>query len=147
MSAKAAALDAHRLDAAIIGEPFLSAALAAKQARVLAAPLSAIAPRFIQSTWFGSADWVRTHADLARRFAQTITAANTYANGHHAEIAPLVAAFVHVPVETVEQTAAGTLGTTLTAADVQPVIDVALKYHMIQHPIAVADLFGLPAAR
>ena len=57
----AAAVAAHRIDAALVTEPVLSAALNTKQFRVVADPYSAIAPDFLMGGWFTTPAWIKAH--------------------------------------------------------------------------------------
>lgn len=142
MSAKAAALEGHRLDAAIVGQPFLTQALDTGKMRVLSPALTSIAPRFSQSAWFTTPQWAAVHADAIARFRRAVDKANAYTNEHHAEVAAAVSEVLRVPSIELH----GTLGTTLTERDIQPVIDVAEKYHVIDRTLSARDLLA-PAAR
>jgi NitT/TauT family transport system substrate-binding protein len=136
MSAKAAALDAHRVDAAIVGQPYLTEALNSGKIRVLASALSSVASRFCQSAWFATTAWFVAHRQAAAKFAGVISMANSYTNGHHAEVAPLLAQFSHFGSAELR----GVLGTSLNAADIQPVIDIAVKYHLIEPGVTAREL-------
>jgi NitT/TauT family transport system substrate-binding protein len=138
MATKAAALDSHRVDAAIVGQPFLAEAVASGKVRVLATALDSIAPRFTQSAWFATNQWVLAHPDVVRKFQQVVERADAYVNNHHAEVAPYLAEFLHL--QSVELH--GLLGTTLTPRDIQPVVDVALRYRAITQPLDAKALLA-----
>lgn len=138
MAAKAAALEDRRVDAAIVGQPFLAEALESGKTRVLGAALSVIAQRFIQSAWFTTATWLASHKDVARRFASVIRTANRYTNDHHPEVAPLLSQYLHLANTELH----GILGTSLTASDIQPVIDIAARYKLIDQPPPARDLLA-----
>jgi NitT/TauT family transport system substrate-binding protein len=131
LSAVGNALAQHRIDAAFDTEPLLSDAIATGKVRPFLPILNMIGKRFLFSVWFTSADFAKTNPEAVKRFTSVIMQAQLYVNGHHKDLAPLVADLSGLPVGEVEHAKLATCGTTLTAADLQPLIDIAAKYHAI----------------
>jgi NitT/TauT family transport system substrate-binding protein len=135
----ASAVEAHRIDAALVTEPVLSAALNTKQFRVVADPYSAIASDFLMGGWFATPAWVKAHPQAAAAFSKAILETAHWANAHHAESA--------VILESVSQAHMGTtvhrvpFAEALRAADLQPLIDVCAKYGLLKAPFPAAELF------
>lgn len=129
LSAVATALSQHRIDAAFLTEPILSDAIAGGKVRPILPVLSAIGKRWLFSVWFTSGDFARANPEAVKRFTAVIIQAQDYVNGHHRDMAPLVADLAGLPVAEVLNAKLATCGTSLTPADIQPIIDVAYKYH------------------
>src|ERR1019366_1252051 len=83
------ALDRGTIDAAVIGEPALSAALKSNDVRVLTDPMILIAPRFLSAAWFSTTQFAQRNPELVARFANVIYETARWANRHHAESAPI----------------------------------------------------------
>jgi NitT/TauT family transport system substrate-binding protein len=140
MSASSAALEQHRIDATTIVGPAMDAAMATGKFRSLGASFGAIAPHFLFSGWFTTKDWADKHADVVKRFARVWAEAAAYANGHHDEMEAPLAQFTLIPIEVLHKMTHGVYGTVLNPGDIQPVIDVAAKYQMLQKPFPAAEL-------
>jgi NitT/TauT family transport system substrate-binding protein len=135
-----AAVVAHRIAAALIIHPQVDEALAAGNVRVLGDPYGALAPLYLISGWFATADWVRAHPDAAQRFARVVEETALYANAHHSETAPVLADFSKIPLPVIAKMTRAVLGTSLTPALIQPVIDASVKYGALAHTFNAAEI-------
>ena len=145
VASSAAALQAHRIDASVLLEPALGAALASGSVKSLGSAYAAIAPHFQVSVWFASRDWSAQHPDLVRKFVRALSLSSAYCNAHHDETAPLIAEATGIPTAVVAHMVRLTLGTRIGASDLQPVIDIAARYHAIPQAFPAADmLFDQP---
>ena len=54
----------------------------------------------------------------------------------------LLAEFLQISPDVIHKMTRGVFGITLNAADIQPVIDVAAKYGMIDRPFPAQELIG-----
>jgi len=144
-SAMLAALQAKRVDAIGAFEPFRSEALAAG-ARAIGSPYDAIAKQFITGAWFGNTTWIGQHRDAAIRFAEVIRAAGEYANAHYDELIPLMSSYSKIPSEVLQRSNRVHFPSTLSPAAIQPMIDIAAKYHEIAAPFRAQDMIlrGVP---
>lgn len=140
LSAVGTALATHRIDAAFDTEPLLSDAIATGKVREFLPILNVIGKRFLFSVWFTSAEFARTNPEAVKRFTAVITQSQLYVNGHHKEMAPLVAELSGLPVSEVQQAKLATCGTTLTPGDLQPLINIAAKYHAIPQVYDARDV-------
>jgi NitT/TauT family transport system substrate-binding protein len=145
-SALQAALEAHRIAAAVLNRPQLDNALAAGKVRTLYPIYDAIAPSFLSSGWFATSDWANAHADTLARFVRVVQEASRYANSHHSETAPILAQFSGIQLDIIEKSPRAVLGTTLTPALVQPVIDQAAKYGMLPRAFPAQEVIYVPPA-
>lgn len=127
-SAMPAALAAGRIDAALVNEPYLGAVKS--DGRVLGYAFDAVGKEYMIGGWFGNAQWAKDHPDLVKRFAAAMRDAADWANDPknrekttailetYTKIDPALAAtMIHVH-----------FGDALTAAVVQPQVDLAAKY-------------------
>lgn len=139
MSGAPAAIEQRRAVASEMSNPGMFAAVQAGKVKLLPV-FDAIAPRFAFSVWFTSGAFAKAHPDVVKTFARVVAEAASYANAHHAETAPLVAAATTIPLATIEKMPRVVVGTALTTAEVQPVIDAAAKYKMISKPFAASAI-------
>ena len=136
--AMAAAVSRGTVAAAILAEPFLSAA--AEGIRVLGDPLAPIGSSYLLSGIITKRDWVSANTDLTGQLARAYGATSAWANSHHDETAQILASYSRINVETIRSMRRATLGTTLDPHLVQPVLDAAFKFGQLQKPTRAADL-------
>jgi NitT/TauT family transport system substrate-binding protein len=133
-----AALDTHRVDAALPTEPF--ATPLRPRTRSLGGQWEAMRMPFPIFGFFATETWLASHADAAIAFATTIRQTATWANAHRKESAAMLAKFTHLDPQLAETMGRSTYGTTLDAAMIQPIIDIQVKYGMMNAPIDPADM-------
>lgn len=123
-----AALTAGRIDVAYISEPFL--ALVKKDVRILGYSHNAIAKQFLQSAWFTTPQWAKDHPDAVRRFADAMRETAIWANQkvNQPKSAEILAKYTKIDIATIAVMERARFGETLTAASIQPAIDVTAKY-------------------
>jgi NitT/TauT family transport system substrate-binding protein len=140
-----AALQAGRIDAASISEPALDGALHGGEVRTLAPIFDAIAHRFLIGGYFTSQDYARAHPDVVRKFADVIAVTSDWANKNRAQSGAILAKYAQAPV--LPDSTRVTYPDRMRASDVQPVLDLLLKYGLLKAPMRASDLFapGLPA--
>jgi NitT/TauT family transport system substrate-binding protein len=139
-SATAAALLNHRVDAAILSEPSLSAALAMGGFRILATPYDAIGKRWQIGAWFATRDWVAAHPDATRRFVAVMQQAARWANAHQDESLKILSDVSKIDYPKTMRRAV--YAEQLDAALFQPVIDAGAKYGAIAASFPATELFA-----
>jgi NitT/TauT family transport system substrate-binding protein len=127
-------------DAAVITEPWLSAAVRSGKLRVLAKPYDVIGPQFLIGVWFTTSKWYAEHPDVARRLVRVIYETARWANTHHEQSAKLLSQFSGIDLQTIRSMARTPLATSLDLSLVQPQLDLASKYHEIDRPINAKNL-------
>lgn len=138
-----AALEAHRVDGAVVTDPILHQILASGKVRIVTYPDEAIAPSFLITGWFANRHFVDTHRDAIDRFAETMLEASRYANTHHAQTVDLIATFAGVTPAVIEHGGRVPLCEQRDYAGVlQPVLDAALKYGVLTAPIDARQLIA-----
>jgi NitT/TauT family transport system substrate-binding protein len=139
-SASAIAVAEHRVDAAGIQQPALADAVATGKVKTLGYQYDAISPDFYITVFFTTTDYAAKHPEIVRGFARAIADAAAYQNTHHAETAPLAAELTKIPLPIVEKMTRVVIGTQLRAAEIQPMIDAAVKYKMIPRAFPAREL-------
>jgi NitT/TauT family transport system substrate-binding protein len=140
----AAALDHGRVDATIPSEPFASMDRA--NHRVLGYTYDALPPRFMIFGFAATEQWLATNGDVALRFASAIRRTASWANTHHDETAAMLVQHTKVDPSIAHAMARATYGTSLEPALLQPVVDIMVRYGLLQQPMDAAELIWRPAA-
>lgn len=143
-SALLALLLEKRVDAILLSEPSLAHALASGTTRPIAKPYDAIAKHFLISAWFSTTTWVAAHPDVAKRFSTVIAQAGAYADKHWVDMLPLVAEFTKIPVDELKAFVPDRFGSSVPARYVQPMIDVAARFKVIDRPFPAEEIISTP---
>jgi NitT/TauT family transport system substrate-binding protein len=136
------ALEQKRVDAAIVQEPVLDKALATGAFRSMGDPTLTIAKRWMVTATFTLVDFASKNHDLVTRFGEAMRAAIVFANAHHADTAPLVAAFTGVDPAAALQMHRDVFAEFLDPREIQPAIDAAARYKIIDHAYPAQELIS-----
>lgn len=137
-----AALEQGRVQAVIHIKPFMTEALDSGKARILALVYSSISNRFLESAWFANTSYVAAHKETVVKFARVVAQASAYTNAHHAQTVDLLAAWTGIDPQRVARVPRAVTGTTLQVRDLQPVIDLAAKYTLINKPFNADEIIA-----
>lgn len=135
-----AALAAHKVDAAELTEPELSAQIRSGQVKLLAPTLDAVGNGFIIGGFVATRAWVNAHPAAAREFIAAMAETASWANAHRGVTAPIIAKELHVSPAVVTSMVRATYAIKLTTAELQPVLNVGAKYGVIP-PMRATALF------
>lgn len=136
------ALQQQRVDAAILQEPVLDRSMATGQFRSLGDPTLIIAKRWLVTAVFTLADFANKNRDVVTRFGEVLRSAMVFANAHHAETAPLIAAFTGIEPAAALQMHRNVFAEYLDPRDIQPAIDAAARYKVIDHAFPAQELIS-----
>jgi len=139
-----AALNEHRIDAAVLTEPF---ATAADDTRVIGSPEEGVAPTFMTLGWYSTADWLNKNPDVARKLITALRQAAAWGNTHPAESAAILGKYSKIPVPVAEKMARAVYGLDLDPKLIQPPLDVAARYGYIAHTFPAAEIMWAPPAQ
>lgn len=142
--AMAAALQAGRIDVAMMTEPFITASKG--QVRSLADTYDAIAERFLIDGWVASDSWAQQHPDEVRRFATAMRNANAWANAHQRESAAILIRYAKLDPDLAGGMARAGFSTTLDPQLVQPLLDAASRFGMLDRPLPAANIIFSPGS-
>jgi NitT/TauT family transport system substrate-binding protein len=142
MASSAAALEAKRIDAVGMINPALAEALATGHFRSIGKSFDGIAKRWLVASYCCTADYAAKNPSVIARFTATLSAATHYANAHHAETAPLIAAFAGFELSHALTMKRSIGGEYLDPRDIQPPIDAAAKYGVIDKGFSAQDVIS-----
>jgi ABC-type nitrate/sulfonate/bicarbonate transport system substrate-binding protein len=133
------ALNANRVAAVILYDPYLGAALA-QGAKVIAKPYDYIAPTFLISAWFVSNQWAAEHRDAALAFARVLEQVSPYVNTHYDDLLPMISKITSVSVENLVKLPKAFVPASMRSVVLQPVIDAAVHFKAIPAPFKAQDI-------
>jgi NitT/TauT family transport system substrate-binding protein len=133
-----AALDSRRVDAALPGEPFTTALK--PNSRFIASQYGSMTLPFPIFAVFSTDQWLTAHPDTAAKFVSAVQKAATWSNAHHKDSAPMLARLTKTDPQLAETMVRTTYGTTVNAAMLQPIVNVLLRYGILEKPVDPNDL-------
>jgi NitT/TauT family transport system substrate-binding protein len=138
-AAMPAALEAGRIDAAHVAEPFVSVAKA--HARVLASADDALGKEYLRTVWFANASWAKAHPDAVARFAAVMAQTAKWANDkrNQAKSAAILVQHTKIDPSAVAAMVRVRYGESLDPALLQPELDANAKYDHFT-PFPAGDL-------
>jgi NitT/TauT family transport system substrate-binding protein len=140
------ALDEGRIDVATILPPYQAQALDSGKYRVIGKPYDGVAKSFEIAVWAGSSDYAAKNPDVVGRFAAAMRESSQIANATPAKAADVVAKFTGVDVTTVLRGPLPNDPPYIEPADLQPVIEAAVRYGAITKSFDAAEVLD-PAVR
>jgi NitT/TauT family transport system substrate-binding protein len=138
----APALERGRVDAVMLIKPYITDAVDSGRGKVLSLPYSAIAPRFLESAWAANSSYVEQHKAAIAAFARVIAQASAYTNAHQSETVDLLASWANLDPQLAAKVPRMVTGTVLDVREIQPVIDVAAKYGVIEKAFDARELMA-----
>ncbi len=136
----AAGVENGLADAALLTEPWLSAAVRSGKFRVLAKPYDIIAPQFLIGVWFTTNKWYAEHSDVAKRFVNVIYETARWANTHHEQTAKLLSQISGIDLQTILAMTRTQYPYSLDPSLIQPQLDLAFKYHASDRALNASSL-------
>ena len=122
-----AAIEAGRVDAVYVVEPFLTGAR--KNGRVLAYGYDSIAKHFTIGTWYTTPQWAAEHADVVKRFADAMHETNVWANKNPGASGEILAKYLKLDPAVVATMIRTHYAEQMTPAVMQPLVDTSAKYN------------------
>jgi NitT/TauT family transport system substrate-binding protein len=128
-AAMPAALEAGRIDAAHVAEPFVS--VAKQNARVLALADDALGKVYLRTVWFARTSWAKAHPDVVARFAAVMSQTAKWANDkrNQSRSASILVQHTKIDSSVVAAMVRVRYGESLDAALLQPEINANAKYN------------------
>lgn len=126
-SQMASAFASGRIDAASVGEPFLSDCL--KVGRVLTSKMEAtLGSDFVITAWFAMAPWASAHPDVVARFNAALRDASAWALKNPAKCVDILARTFHQDPASISPELLSVFAQRLTPSNVTPEIAVTARY-------------------
>lgn len=136
------ALEAGRIDVGTVANPSFGEDVATGKYRVIGDYVGAIGARLLQTGYFATASYATKNREAVVRFVRVLRQASEYTNRHRDETVDLLASFSGLDLAAIQHMNRVVAGTTLDAGEIQPLIDAASKYKLIQKPFPAQDLIG-----
>jgi NitT/TauT family transport system substrate-binding protein len=134
-----AALEAGRVDAIWVVEPFQTAALQAGH-RVLFHPFEEAAPSYTVATYFATKEYIAKEPQLVERFVRAMGKSLEYSEQHPDEVREVVTEYTQIPKPLAEKMILPHWDTDLHEDTIQLTIDLAAKYGFIEQKPSLDDL-------
>jgi NitT/TauT family transport system substrate-binding protein len=135
-----AALARGNVTAAYITEPLLTRY--ADEVALIGTPYGTIAETFPISVITASRSWLAQNGDAAKRFAAALYETARWANTHRKETAAVLATFTKLEPEIIARMHRTQFATGFEPAMLQPILDAAAAYKLIERPTKAADLIA-----
>ena len=128
---------------AYLAEPVLSQVL--PDLRIIASPYDAIAGHFLISVWFSNHDWIANNRDAARRLVRAIGEAARWANTHRDQSLPMLVKYAKLDPDKTAGMRRARYDPSLDPSLLQPVLDIAAAYHMLEKPVPASAVVAAPS--
>lgn len=135
-SAMVPALQAGRVDAASLSEPFLD--MERSKLRVLARDVEAVSPNSMITAWFTTSEWAAKNPAIVKAFAEAIGEAAVWANKNPEAAAKILGKYMAID----EPRTHAQYAAKLDPALIQPILDGAAKYKLLPRAMTFAELTG-----
>lgn len=140
ISATGPAVESGRVDAGVLIKPFITDAVDSGRERVLAPVYGAIAPRFLESVYYGNVAYLDSHRDAILAFKRVLDESSRYVNHHLVATSGLLASFVGMDPERAAHVSRIITAESLDPRDIQPVIDAMVRTHMLDRSFDARDI-------
>ncbi len=124
-----AALEAHRIDAAFVAEPQITQAKATS--RVFAKAYDVLGDGWMIAGYFTTRQWADAHPDLLRKFQAAMHETAVWANANADKSADILAKYTKLDPALVRASYRAKFGESLSPAAIQPTIDLAAHYKLL----------------
>ena len=139
-SSMQAALEAGRIDAAEITQPYATTALTT--CRSIGSPNDGIGSRFLNGAYVASGSWISAHPDAAHRIKSALIACAHWYNTDPGASVQAVAALTKQDPAVVAKSVRTLFGEDVTPALVQPVIDAGAKYGLLKRNFPATEIIA-----
>lgn len=133
-AATAAAIASGRVDAGILAQPNLNAAIASGAVKVIGLPLDVFGKQYVATAYVTTPAFAAANGPALARFRRALSDGSAYADAHQEQVLPLLATFTGIDQRQLSAMTRIVVGTQARLRDpsmFQPMIDAALKYKTI----------------
>jgi NitT/TauT family transport system substrate-binding protein len=126
--------------AAMVSEPLVTSA--GDDVRHLGKPYDTVAKSFYISLFFAKREWLTQNAAIARKLTQSIYDAGRYANTHPDDSVTVLSKYLKLDPDRIRATPRSDYATSIDPKLMQPVLDIATKYGLLEHPVDAGTLIA-----
>lgn len=140
------ALQRGTVQAAIIAEPAKTEALRAGLVREFGDTYLSIEPELCPLLWVAAKDWLQKNRDVAKTLVRGFYATARWANANTRQTADILAKYSKGDPAVIATTKRLYFATSNERRYVQPILDLATRYHMVQRPVTFAEFSAFDAS-
>src|SRR4051794_3850275 len=140
-----AALEDHRVDAALLTEPFLSAVLATGGTQIDAPSVETL-PSFPNGAYVASEKYIAKNRDVVDRFSRAMNKSLDYARAHPGEVRRIIPTFTKTPTAAAAKLRLPAFDSKLDRKGIELEADLTAKYGIIEKAPAYTDLVRSPSS-
>jgi NitT/TauT family transport system substrate-binding protein len=133
------ALEAGRISAGTLSEPYITQALKGGKARILAKMVDAFGGA-LTTAFFTNVDFATKNRDAVARFSKAIVEASAYCNAHPAEMTDVMSSYTSIDKTMLADMVLPAFALTVDARSFQPIVNAAAKYSVIDKAFNAQDL-------
>jgi NitT/TauT family transport system substrate-binding protein len=141
-----AALTQGRIDASLLSNPQYAAAIA-DGARSIAHVYDAVGRQFSLGVWVAMQNYVDKNHSVVAQFSRVVAEAGAFARAHPEATVDDEAQYTKQDPAVIAHMKRQRMGTTVSASDIQPVIDASAKYKFTERAFPATELISDAAAR
>jgi NitT/TauT family transport system substrate-binding protein len=134
-----AALEDHRVDAALLTEPFLSAVLA-RGGTQIDAPSVETLPSFPNGVYVAASKYIQQNGDMVDRFSRAMNKSLDYAQSHPDEVRQIIPTFTKTPAAAAAKLRLPAFDSELDRNGIELEAQLTAKYGIIEKAPAYGDL-------
>jgi NitT/TauT family transport system substrate-binding protein len=134
-----AALEAGRIDAAFVVEPFVSQG-EAQGSTAVTHSFEETAPNYTVASYFATKQYSGQNKDVLDRFVRAINKSLTYAQSHPDMVRQVVPTYTKIPADVASKMQLPTWSPDLNQPSIQQTADLALKYGFIKDKPDMGEL-------
>jgi NitT/TauT family transport system substrate-binding protein len=134
-----AAIEAKRVDAAWVVEPFASQGLAGG-ARSIFAPFEAVSPDLTVATYFTTEQYIASNGDVVDRFVRAMQKSLSYAARNPEAVRKVVLTYTKIPEVAAQKMKLPNWNPAYNDASIGKTIELAQKYGFVKGQVALDDL-------
>ena len=123
-----------------MSEPFFAAG--GDQVRAFGKPYDAVANRFYISSWYAKTDWLSANAANVVKLQRAIYEAGRWAQAHRDESGQILLKHLRLEPSLIGRMTRATFAQALDPKLMQPVLDIALKYGLLEQPVNASTLIA-----
>jgi NitT/TauT family transport system substrate-binding protein len=137
-----AAVEQHRVSAAIVTEPFVTAS--AGKLRVLAPGMSSIGNEFVIGGWIVAKAWADAHRATALKLADAFAKTARWANTHHTESGAILSKYTNLAPDLASRMVRTAYAERVDLPAIQVELDAAVKYGFLKSNVSATELLWTP---
>ncbi len=141
------AVEQGRIDAATLVTPMWTDALSSGKARSVIPVFDGIASHYLITGWFTNDAFAAANRDAVARFADVMRVAEAYCMAHPDVARTLIQEFTGLDPALVAKMPSTVYPPGLDRRDVQPIIDVAVRYKVLDKTFDAADMISPAVAK